>query len=81
MSQCLWDGNLEVGSLAASGLWSSVRLQAGRQLGLQPSDSLTGAGGGGGSLPRRLPHRAGRVMLSVGVRLQLFATWPSPQAT
>ena len=36
-----------MGSLAGSGLWSSVRLQAGRQLGLQPSDSLTGWWGRG----------------------------------
>ena len=79
MSQYLWARNLEVGSRAGSGLWSSVRLQAGRQLGLQPSDSLTGAEEEG-SLPRRLPPRTGGAMLSVGTRLQLLATWPSPQA-
>ena len=46
-----------MGLLAGSGLWSSVRLQSGRQLGLQPSDSLTGAGGRRGVASKEAPSQ------------------------
>ena len=46
------------------------------QLGLQPSDVPTVAGG---PASQGLPHGAGKLVLRVGGRMQFLSIWTSPQ--